>query len=132
MLFDCEEVEATKAQMVEAKQVKKGRKPLPKPLPKVGVLKTSINEQLELTCAMKIPIIYSTDSDAQSKLPLNKFNLSNDKFYDSHYTGRLVRVRQTFGQLVVHHALPALKLHPAFVSHTCNFDGIRFLHSMIV
>lgn len=36
MLFDCEEVEATKAQMVEAKQVKKGRKPLPKPLPKVG------------------------------------------------------------------------------------------------
>ena len=38
MLFDCEEVEATKAQMVEAKQVKKGRKPLPKPLPKVDII----------------------------------------------------------------------------------------------
>lgn len=36
MLFDCEQVEAAKTKIVEAKQVKKGRKPLPKPLPKVS------------------------------------------------------------------------------------------------
>ncbi|KAI9488428.1 hypothetical protein BDB00DRAFT_848017 [Zychaea mexicana] len=108
MLFDCEEVEATKAQMVEAKQVKKGRKPLPKPLP-------------------KIPIIYSTD-EPHNKLPLNRFNLSNDKFYDSHYTGRLVRVRQTFGQLVVQHALPALKLHPALYKTRLSKAELRSFH----
>lgn len=36
MLFDCEEVEATKAQLVTPKHAKKGRKPLPRPLPKVS------------------------------------------------------------------------------------------------
>ncbi|ORZ03870.1 hypothetical protein BCR43DRAFT_451500 [Syncephalastrum racemosum] len=109
MLFDCEEVEATKAQMVEAKQVKKGRKPLPKPLP-------------------KIPIIYSTDDEPHNKLPLNRFNLSNDKFYDSHYTGRLVRVRQTFGQLVVQHALPALRLHPQLYKTRLSKAELRSFH----
>ncbi|KAI8149894.1 hypothetical protein BJV82DRAFT_585138 [Fennellomyces sp. T-0311] len=112
MLFDCEEVEATKAQLVEAKQVKKGRKPLPKPLP-------------------KIPIIYSTD-EPHNKLPLNRFNLSNDKFYDSHYTGRLVRVRQTFGQLVVQHALPALKLHPVFYKTRLSKAELRSFHRPLV
>ncbi|KAI9260469.1 hypothetical protein BDA99DRAFT_439458 [Phascolomyces articulosus] len=112
MLFDCEEVEATKAQMVEAKQVKKGRKPLPKPLP-------------------KIPIIYSTE-ESNNKLPLNRFNLSNDKFYDSHYTGRLVRVRQTFGQLVVQHALPALKLHPSLYKTRLSKAELRSFHRPLV
>ncbi|KAI7847879.1 hypothetical protein BDC45DRAFT_451157 [Circinella umbellata] len=111
MLFDCEEVEATKAQMVEAKQVKKGRKPLPKPLP-------------------KIPIIYTEESN--NKLPLNRFNLSNDKFYDSHYTGRLVRVRQTFGQLVVQHALPALKLHPSLYKTRLSKAELRSFHRPLV
>lgn len=96
MLFDMEKIETEKARVVEAKQVKKGRKPLPKPLP-------------------KIPMIVSTD-EPQNKLPISRFNLSNDKFYESHYTGRLVRVRQTLGELVVQHALPALKLHPVLVS----------------
>ena len=56
------------------------------------------------------------DREPQNKLPISRFNLSNDKFYESHYTGRLVRVRQTLGELVVQHALPALKLHPVLVS----------------
>lgn len=62
----------------------------------------------------QIPIVHSTN-EPKDKLPINRFNLSNDKFYDSHYTGRLVRVRQTLGQLVVQHATPALKLHPQLV-----------------
>ncbi|KAG0164678.1 hypothetical protein DFQ30_009546 [Apophysomyces sp. BC1015] len=110
MLFDCEEVEATKAQlMIEPKHVKKGRKPLPKPLP-------------------KIPIIYQVDTEPHSKFPLNRFNLSNDKFYISDYTGRLVRVRQTFGQLVVQHALPALRLHPVFYKTKLSKAELRSFH----
>ncbi|KAI9322728.1 hypothetical protein BX666DRAFT_1897909 [Dichotomocladium elegans] len=108
MLFDSEEVEAVKEHLVEAKQVKKGRKPLPRPLP-------------------KIPIIYSVD-EPHNKLPPNRFNLSNDKFYESHYTGRLVRVRQTFGQLVVQHALPALKLHPALYKTKLSKQELRSFH----
>lgn len=67
-----------------------------------------------------MPIIYNVDTEPHSKLPLNRFNLSNDKFYDSHYIGQLVRVRQTLGELVVDHALPALRLHPALVSAIRN------------
>lgn len=67
-----------------------------------------------------MPIIYNVDTEPHSKLPLNRFNLSNDKFYDSHYIGQLVRVRQTLGELVVDHALPALRLHPALVSTITN------------
>lgn len=112
MLFDMEKVETEKARVVEAKQVKKGRKPLPKPLP-------------------KIPMIVSTD-EPQNKLPISRFNLSNDKFYESHYTGRLVRVRQTLGELVVQHALPALKLHPVLVSQLFDCTCMRKRLTVIV
>ncbi|SAM05624.1 hypothetical protein [Absidia glauca] len=109
MLFDCEEVEATKAQLVTPKHAKKGRKPLPRPLP-------------------KMPIIYNVDTEPHSKLPLNRFNLSNDKFYDSHYIGQLVRVRQTLGELVVDHALPALRLHPALYKTQLTKTELRSFH----
>ncbi|KAI7885524.1 hypothetical protein K492DRAFT_141626 [Lichtheimia hyalospora FSU 10163] len=108
MLFDMEKIETEKARVVEAKQVKKGRKPLPKPLP-------------------KIPMIVSTD-EPQNKLPISRFNLSNDKFYESHYTGRLVRVRQTLGELVVQHALPALKLHPVLYKIRLSKPELRSFH----
>ncbi|KAI8371514.1 uncharacterized protein BYT42DRAFT_580545 [Radiomyces spectabilis] len=113
MLFDCEEVEATKAQLIQPKHVKRGRKPLPRPLP-------------------KIPIIYPVDTEPHSKLPLNRFNLSNDKYYESHYTGRLVRVRQTLGQLVVQHSLPALRLHPAFYKTKLSKAEARSFHRPLV
>ncbi|CAO3608510.1 unnamed protein product [Cunninghamella blakesleeana] len=109
MLFDCEEVEATKAQLIVPKHVKKGRKPLPRPIPKV-------------------PIIYNVDTEPHSKLPLNRFNLSNDKYYDSHYIGRLVRVRQTLGELEVSHALPALKLHPSLYKTKLSKTELRSFH----
>lgn len=47
--------------------------------------------------------------------PRDKFNLSNDHHYELPKTGARTRVRQTFGQLVVHHAHPALKLQLPFV-----------------
>ncbi|CAO3616052.1 unnamed protein product [Cunninghamella echinulata] len=109
MLFDCEEVEATKAQLIVPKHVKKGRKPIPRPIPKV-------------------PIIYNTDTEPHSKLPLNRFNISNDKYYDSHYIGRLVRVRQTLGELEVSHSLPALKLHPALYKTKLSKTELRSFH----
>lgn len=45
----------------------------------------------------------------------DKFNLSNDQFYEIHKDARH-RVRQTFGQLSVEHAYPAQKLQLPFVS----------------
>ncbi|KAI7896186.1 uncharacterized protein EV154DRAFT_492635 [Mucor mucedo] len=112
MLFDVEEVEATKELLIEPKHVKKGRKPLPKPIPKIQ--------------------IYHTDTEPHNKLPLNRFNLSNDKFYESHLAGRLVRVRQTFGQLVVQHALPALKLHPALYKTKLSKAELRSFHRPLI
>lgn len=58
----------------------------------------------------------AVDGEPAKKVSLSRFNLANDRYYDTNYTGKLVRVRQTFGQLVVQHSLPALKLQPPFVS----------------
>jgi hypothetical protein len=52
----------------------------------------------------------------------DKFNLSNDQFYDVSKDGRH-RVRQTFGDLVVEHAYPSQKLQLPFVSHFCEFSS---------
>lgn len=46
----------------------------------------------------------------------DKFNLSNDHFYEVSKEGGKHRVRQTFGQLAVEHAYPAQKLQLPFVS----------------
>lgn len=46
----------------------------------------------------------------------DKFNISNDHFYEVAKEGGRHRVRQTFGQLVVEHAYPAQKLQLPFVS----------------
>ncbi|KAG1460419.1 hypothetical protein G6F56_005952 [Rhizopus delemar] len=108
MLFDVEEVEATKELLILPKHVKKGRKPIPRPLPKIQ--------------------IYQTETEPHNKLPLNRFNLSNDKHYEAHLAGRLVRVRQTFGQLVVQHALAALKLHPALYKSKLAKSELRSFH----
>ncbi|KAI9273576.1 hypothetical protein BY458DRAFT_473908 [Sporodiniella umbellata] len=108
MLFDVEEVEATKELLILPKHVKKGRKPIPRPLPKIQ--------------------IYQTETEPHNKLPLNRFNLSNDKHYEAHLAGRLVRVRQTFGQLVVQHALAALKLHPSLYKSKLSKSELRSFH----
>lgn len=52
----------------------------------------------------------------------DKFNLSNDQFYDVSKDGRH-RVRQTFGDLVVEHAYPAQKLQLPFVSRFCEVSS---------
>ncbi|KAG1603315.1 hypothetical protein G6F47_001952 [Rhizopus delemar] len=112
MLFDVKEVEATKELLIQPKHVKKGRKPIPKPLPKIQ--------------------IYHTETEPHDKLPLNRFNLSNDKHYETHLAGRLVRVRQTFGQLVVQHALPALRLHPALYKSKLSKAELRSFHRPLI
>ena len=50
----------------------------------------------------------------------DKFNLSNDHFYEVSKEGGKHRVRQTFGQIAVEHAYPAQKLQLPFVSRN-NF-----------
>ena len=61
--------------------------------------------------------------------PKDKFNISNDQFYEVSKEGGRHRVRQTFGQLVVEHAYPAQKLQLPFVS-SCDqisMDSIALL-----
>lgn len=45
----------------------------------------------------------------------DKFNISNDQYYEVSKDGGRHRVRQTFGQLSVEHAYPAQKLQLPFV-----------------
>lgn len=47
--------------------------------------------------------------------PKDRFNISNDQYYEVQKEGGRHRVRQTFGQLVVEHAYPAQKLQLPFV-----------------
>jgi hypothetical protein len=60
----------------------------------------------------------------------DKFNLSNDQFYDVSKDGRH-RVRQTFGDLVVEHAYPSQKLQLPFVSR-CRRVQRRQIHSRFI
>jgi transcription initiation factor TFIID subunit 1, fungi type len=50
----------------------------------------------------------------------DKFNISNDHYYEVAKDGGRHRVRQTFGQLTVDHAYPAQKLQLPFVSRSFN------------
>ncbi|KAK2461592.1 hypothetical protein APHAL10511_006055 [Amanita phalloides] len=57
----------------------------------------------------------------------DKFNLSNDHFYEVSKDGRH-RVRQTFGQLVVEHAYPAQKLQLPFFKTRLSKQEARSFH----
>ena len=56
----------------------------------------------------------------------DKFNLSNDQYYEVSKEGASRRIRQTFGQLVVEHAYPAQKLQLPFVSSTIDYLATLF------
>lgn len=53
----------------------------------------------------------------------DKFNLSNDQYYEVSKEGARQHVRQTFGQLVVEHAYPAQKLQLPFVRSSRSVYG---------
>jgi hypothetical protein len=59
----------------------------------------------------------------------DKFNLSNDQFYDVSKDGGRHRVRQTFGDLVVEHAYPSQKLQLPFVRHRLGCDTQSMLNA---
>lgn len=63
--------------------------------------------------------------DAQIR---DKFNLSNDHFYEVSKEGGRHRVRQTFGQLVVEHAYPAQKLQLPFYKTRLSKQEARSFH----
>ncbi|KAI0066428.1 hypothetical protein BV25DRAFT_1820368 [Artomyces pyxidatus] len=58
----------------------------------------------------------------------DKFNLSNDHFYEVAKDGGKHRVRQTFGQLVVEHAYPAQKLQLPFYKTRLMKQEARSFH----
>ncbi|KZV94138.1 hypothetical protein EXIGLDRAFT_767429 [Exidia glandulosa HHB12029] len=60
--------------------------------------------------------------------PRDKFNMSNDHHYEMPKTGARTRVRQTFGQLVVHHAHPAQKLQLPFYKTRLTKSEMRSFH----
>ncbi|KAF8632973.1 hypothetical protein AX15_001570 [Amanita polypyramis BW_CC] len=58
----------------------------------------------------------------------DKFNLSNDHFYEVAKDGGRHRVRQTFGQLIVEHAYPAQKLQLPFYKTRLSKQEARSFH----
>ncbi|KAJ7170107.1 TAF1 transcription initiation factor TFIID subunit TAF1 [Mycena filopes] len=58
----------------------------------------------------------------------DKFNLSNDHFYEVTKEGGRHRVRQTFGQLAVEHAYPAQKLQLPFFKTRLSKQEARSFH----
>ncbi|KAJ7786552.1 TAF1 transcription initiation factor TFIID subunit TAF1 [Mycena metata] len=58
----------------------------------------------------------------------DKFNLSNDHFYEVTKEGGRHRVRQTFGQLAVEHAYPAQKLQLPFYKTRLSKQEARSFH----
>ncbi|KAI0697678.1 atypical/TAF1 protein kinase [Cytidiella melzeri] len=58
----------------------------------------------------------------------DKFNISNDQFYEVSKEGGRHRVRQTFGQLVVEHAYPAQKLQLPFYKTRLSKQEARSFH----
>ncbi|CAO3645117.1 unnamed protein product [Cunninghamella blakesleeana] len=108
MLFDTEYMDENQQTHLPTKHiVKKGRKPNPKPIEKK-------------------PLVYTNDPDSRSKLPQSKFNISNDRHYDMNFA--VVRVRQTHGQLVVQHAIPALQLHRSLYKTRMTKSELRSFH----
>ncbi|KAH9835861.1 atypical/TAF1 protein kinase [Rhodofomes roseus] len=60
--------------------------------------------------------------------PKDRFNLSNDQYYEVNKEGGRHRVRQTFGQLVVEHAYPAQKLQLPFYKTRLSKQEARSFH----
>ncbi|KZV74842.1 TAF1 transcription initiation factor TFIID subunit TAF1 [Peniophora sp. CONT] len=58
----------------------------------------------------------------------DKFNISNDHFYEVAKDGGRHRVRQTFGQLVVEHSYPAQKLQLPFFKTRLEKQEARSFH----
>ncbi|KAJ1953468.1 hypothetical protein GGI12_006005, partial [Dipsacomyces acuminosporus] len=59
---------------------------------------------------------------------VDKFNLSNDHFYEALQEGKVHRVRQTFGQLIIAHSLPSLRLQPPYFKIRHTRADLKSLH----
>ncbi|KAJ2663335.1 hypothetical protein IWW48_001437 [Coemansia sp. RSA 1200] len=65
--------------------------------------------------ASSIRELHAREAERQRLLEgVDQFNISNDHFYEALQEGKVHRVRQTFGQLVIAHSLPSLRLQPPF------------------
>ncbi|KAG9067179.1 hypothetical protein KI688_011960 [Linnemannia hyalina] len=69
-----------------------------------------------------------SEAETHRKLGIDRFNVSNDRFYEAHKEGRFHRVRQTFGQLVVQHALPSVKLMKPWYKNKLTKAELRSFH----
>ncbi|KAJ2365511.1 hypothetical protein IW150_006192, partial [Coemansia sp. RSA 2607] len=59
---------------------------------------------------------------------VDRFNLSNDHFYEALQGGQTHRVRQTFGQLIVAHSLPSLRLQQPYFKLRHTRQDMRSWH----
>ncbi|KAJ1729914.1 hypothetical protein LPJ61_003296 [Coemansia biformis] len=59
---------------------------------------------------------------------VDRFNLSNDHFYEALQEGKVHRVRQTFGQLIIAHSLPSLRLQPPYFKMRHTRADLRSWH----
>ncbi|KAI9292563.1 hypothetical protein K502DRAFT_351869 [Neoconidiobolus thromboides FSU 785] len=59
---------------------------------------------------------------------LDKFNLSNDLYYEAIKSGKAQKIRQTFGQIIIQHAGVAQRLQPPFFKTRLTKNDLRRWH----
>ncbi|KAF9974475.1 hypothetical protein BGZ73_002099 [Actinomortierella ambigua] len=82
----------------------------------------------QLTYRVLTEKMMPSEAEVNKKLEIDRFNISGDRFYEAHKEGRFHRVRQTFGQLVVQHALPAVKLLKPWYKNRLSKSELRSFH----
>ncbi|OZJ06220.1 hypothetical protein BZG36_00761, partial [Bifiguratus adelaidae] len=111
MLFDIASTEIAKPQVPEQRAPRRGRKP--------AIPRTFTYRQKEGQ---------PSEEEMHRKLALDRFNLSDDRYYEAHAIDKMPRVRQTFGQIVVQHALPALRLQLPYFKIKLTKSELRSFH----
>lgn len=69
----------------------------------------------------------TTKGPTTRTITLDKFNISNDKYYENHKL-RTGRARHTFGPLVLQHSLPAVKLFRQYFKTGFTLKDMRAWH----
>ncbi|KAJ2718734.1 hypothetical protein GGI07_005618 [Coemansia sp. Benny D115] len=69
------------------------------------------------------------EAERQRRLEgVDQFNLSNDHYYEALQGRQTHRVRQTFGQIIVAHSLPSLRLQPPYFKMRHTRNDLRSWH----
>lgn len=68
------------------------------------------------------------DSAFSKMSTIDRFNISNDQYYNTEWANRFGRVRQTFNKNSVQHTVPALRMQLPFFKRFMSKSDLRYIH----